>query len=160
MEDFDPSRSTHHTSSPLVSGMERSLSPDLVSLSSTSGSETQSDLEDEKEAPYRPSPSPLDRSAAMGEASMQSPGTEGGYDADISRLSGSVCHRNSDMSASVLGISLPSSQPEVDGDASNSAQEVLAAVQYQLLDKDKLAVSDYESTGLLYARASDSRHNM
>lgn len=144
-------------------GLERSLSPDLVSLSSTSGSEspeeepgtqhhsTSQDDSDVTEGPIVPlnlADSGLGRTA-LTQRVLAVHGGEGGVEA---------CDREEPES---LPSPLPGSQFTLSSerDSYTSVTGSLTA-SVLLVDKDKLTVSDYESKGLLYARASNARHNM
>lgn len=142
----------------LVLSKERSLSPDLVSLSSTSGSETNSE---ELETSQQLSTS-QDDSDITGGSSVPS----NLADSDLSRTllprrplpGGDVAEMDTVQSENPSSLQ---SSTVLSGEHDDYTGSTLtASVQCQLVDKEKLTVSDYESTGLLYARASNARHNM
>lgn len=141
---------------------ERSLSPDLVSLSSTSdSSELHSDEEGTQDHQTPPAPGE-DPSTVEGSqlsslshsSDSNSPHTTGTREA---RGAGDTrTNRPSESSKS----DSPDHLHSLDSEASGGSPMVDSLHRYQLLDKSKLTVSDFESTGLLYARASQTRHNV
>lgn len=137
-----------------VLSMERSLSPDLVSLSSTSGSETHSE---EPEMSQQLSTSQDDSDITEGSSVPSNLALESDLGRPLQRL------LIADGGMAEGSRQVDSTSPQLDslcGEHVNEASVLSAPVQYQLVDKDKLTVSDYESRGLLYARASKARHNM
>lgn len=150
MEDSTGSQDGDKTS-PYIT--ERSLSPDLVSLSSTSGSETESNGESQREAL-------LNDAAATPIAPNESHATEQSRLAAHSGASRSSDRTHSGASEGRDQENLSSSFQDSQSSGSVDLSSVEISPQYQLLDKDKLKASDYESTGLLYARSSKSKHNV
>lgn len=148
MEDSTGSQDGDKTSPTYIT--ERSLSPDLVSLSSTSGSETESNGESQRE----------DDAAATPIAPNESHATEQSRLASHSGASRSSDRTHSGASEGRDQENLSSSFQDSQSSGSVDLSSVEISPQYQLLDKDKLKASDYESTGLLYARSSKSKHNM
>lgn len=150
---------------------ERSLSPDLVSLSSTSDNEVP---EDEPGVLHHPhhhqhlSSTPADTQASAGShsGSSSTPDTtapQASATADVMPgvvdaarcLSGPV-HSSSPSPQHFRSLAL-----ESDASMSMSSSLLLESpVSYKVLDKSKLAATEYESRGLLYARASAEKHNM
>lgn len=151
---------------PTASGVlseERSHSPDLVSLSSTSGSETHSeDLEASQQLSTSQDGSVSDVTGGSSVPSnLVDSGTlipqrvlaEGDLWADYD--TGQREHLPPPQSS--LPATLASGEHDV---YTGNTGAITSSGQYQLMDKEKLTVSDYESAGLLYARASNARHNM
>lgn len=144
--------------------VERSMSPDLVSLSSTSGDES-AELEDlgvsrrlslsQEDSDITEGPSaPL--SLAGHDRGRLPLAQSVGADTEISDREDPESHHS--LVQSSQSSQLQSSQLS-DQDLHASVPAGLTS-SVLLVDKEKLAISDYESKGMLYARSSKARHNM
>ena len=133
--------------SPLVS-LERSLSSDLVSLSSTSGSEASYD-QSQRGVTHEEADS---RSAATLDVSQ-------GLLADSSAASGSRQQLDIPTPQRSHTSSLTPSEQDVSSETDES-QLGSNPLQYHVLDREKLAPTEYESSGLLFARSSNASHDV
>ena len=157
-------------SPPSHRSVERSLSPDLVSLSSGSESAEEdlgvsqrlSTSQDDSDITEGPSV-PLNLADHdMGGASLTQSvlaGHGGGMETvDRDELESHHSLVQSSQSPHLRSSQLQSSQLSERDLCASTPSGLTSSVL--LVDKDRLTVSDYESKGLLYARSSKARHNM
>ena len=132
-----------------------STSPELVSLSSSGSEETTSNhdtvsLHEEETTDASPS---FGQGASVDETNTTDRHTYG----RITDTSDSTEQQEHNLTPSQT-IPGSSSQPLQMNDT--SAKTLVSSPTYRLVDKSKLTVLDYESTGLLYARSTKAAHDL
>lgn len=143
--------------------LERSLSPDLVSLSSTSDSEGQSDEEPKAQHQTasrdnsnatRENDSPSN-AALSADLSVPHPASAAAIAMDSNTSSEANGRHPQETNSTPPSTHHACSSLQSDRSEASHVQAVnTSLLQYQLFDKSKLTVSDFESRGLLYARAN------
>ncbi len=134
-------------------GRSESLSPDLVSLSSSESSEGALSYE---------------LSASQDDSDAIAPPSVPPNQADLSGRTpqlilaeeGSMNESRHQHAENFHTDSLGEQDNNSSRDTPPRLHSVTSSVQYQLVDKEKLKASEYESRGLLYAQALKARHNL